>query len=137
MITKRTCEDFRNDFTTAVKALEQKYGLTISLGTIKFNEVVIKAKIEASSIAPIVLNNTLSTPQIIQSRIAQERLPITLHEKGFIGSTYTLPNKRPAYTVTGVNMRAPKFCVEVITENGAQYRMPLEALSRATLIGHK
>lgn len=46
MIDKQMLADFRKDFEDTVKALEQKYGLVISLGSIRYAPDSFEAKIE-------------------------------------------------------------------------------------------
>jgi len=46
MIDKQLLADFRKDFEETVKSLEQKYGLVISLGSIRYSPDSFEAKIE-------------------------------------------------------------------------------------------
>lgn len=46
-MNKQTCVDFRKDFSEAVKKLEEKYGMSIQLGNIRFTENSLSSKIEA------------------------------------------------------------------------------------------
>ena len=45
MIDKQTLQNFRNDFAEAMKDLEQKYGLVIELGNIRYSSTSFEGKI--------------------------------------------------------------------------------------------
>ena len=45
MIDKQTLDNFRKDFTDVVKILEQKYGLIIELGNIRYSPASFEGKI--------------------------------------------------------------------------------------------
>ena len=46
-MNKQTCIDFREDFSEVIKKLEEKYGMSIQLGNIRFTENSLSSKIEA------------------------------------------------------------------------------------------
>ena len=46
-MTKQEVKSFRGDFQKAVAQLEAQYGVRISLGTIRFDENGLRAKMEA------------------------------------------------------------------------------------------
>ena len=46
-MTKQEVKSFRGDFQKAVAQLEAQYGVNISLGTIRFDESGLRAKMEA------------------------------------------------------------------------------------------
>ena len=46
-MTKQEVKSFRGDFQKAVAQLEAQYGVSISLGTIRFDESGLRAKMEA------------------------------------------------------------------------------------------
>lgn len=45
--TSRTVKNFRNDFQNAVLELEKKYGVTIKLGTLTYDETSVRGKMTA------------------------------------------------------------------------------------------
>ena len=47
MINKKKVVDFRTDFQIAVEQLEEKYGVSINLGTISFNANELRSKMTA------------------------------------------------------------------------------------------
>ena len=49
-ITKETLISFRNDFSEAVKELENKYNIKLKIGNIEYTESSFKTKLEAVSI---------------------------------------------------------------------------------------
>ena len=44
---KQMMDEFRNDFESAVSKLEEKYGCHISLGTIRYESLELRAKMTA------------------------------------------------------------------------------------------
>lgn len=119
-ITRVTCQSFRGDFSRAVKELEAKYGVKINLGNISFNESEIRTKM-----------TVVSTSKIVAQAPVTSGLPI----EAKIGLRFRMPGKRSIFTITGFNPRAPKFNLEVRTDNGASYRMPSSQLANAILVG--
>jgi len=47
MLNKQKVKNFRNDFQNAVQELEKEYGVRISLGTIRFDQNELRAKMTA------------------------------------------------------------------------------------------
>ena len=47
MFDKQKVKNFRNDFQNAVQQLEKQYGVQISLGTIRFDQNELRAKMTA------------------------------------------------------------------------------------------
>ena len=47
MLDRQKVKNFRNDFQTAVAQLEKQYGVQISLGTIRFDQNELRAKMTA------------------------------------------------------------------------------------------
>ena len=48
-LTKIKVKQFRNDFQSAVTKLEKQYGLTISLGNIRFDSKELRSKLTATT----------------------------------------------------------------------------------------
>ena len=53
MLDKQKVKNFRNDFQTAVAQLEKQYGVQISLGTIRFDQKELRAKMTAKVGDPV------------------------------------------------------------------------------------
>lgn len=153
-LDKAKVSQFRSDFDTVAKLFETKYGLKLRLGTIRYDATSLRCTLSALVADPVgeaAVNVTPSVPAVVTgapvkgdgfgdyvSTVARSGgYSIEISAKGFIGSKYKMPGKRVTYTVTGINPRAPKFCVEVKTESGARYRMPVAALRTAVLVGHE
>ncbi len=144
---KNTVKQFRTDFESMAKLFEQKYNVKLNIGTIRFDNTSFRCTLNALEKQTPIINvtpgvlaaaNPKDNDSVFISMMAKtQNVALDLHEKGFVGSMYRLPGKRSAYTVTGVNRRAPKFCVEVKTDSGARYKMPITALNSAVLIGHE
>ena len=49
MLNRQTVKSFRTDFQSAVKQLEQQYGVNINLGTIRFDASELRAKMTATT----------------------------------------------------------------------------------------
>ena len=47
MLDRQKVKNFRNDFQNAVQQLEKEYGVQISLGTIRFDQNELRAKMTA------------------------------------------------------------------------------------------
>lgn len=58
MFNKQKVSDFRGDFQSAVKELEKKYGVQISLGTIRFDANELRGKMTARVGNPVVKTST-------------------------------------------------------------------------------
>jgi hypothetical protein len=146
-------KQFRSDFDVTARLFENKYGIKLQLGAIKFSDIEFHAKLTGLVADPFgeaarSVNTDIAvvTPgprvagrgdQFIQSMASMHGINLELSPKGFIGSQYRIPSKRSIFTITGINERAPKFCVQVKTDSGAQYKMPVTMLASAVLIGHK
>lgn len=154
-LTKEKVKNFRSDFDSMSKLFEAKYGLRLALGTIRFDETSLRATLTALAADPVGEAARSVNTEVAVIGDAAPRTPSTdsegnwvlmnaraagitleLSPKGFVGSTYRLPGKRYTYTVTGVNRRAPKYMVEVVTSSGTRYRMPVTALRAAVLVAH-
>jgi len=48
-MTKTNLKNFRNDFVTSVKNLEERYGVSINLGNISYDDTKFTAKIEVKN----------------------------------------------------------------------------------------
>jgi hypothetical protein len=58
------CENFRKDFALAMKDLEKKYGVSVSLGNIRFDNTSFSSKIE--------VQETTNVPSFIPSNLITE-----------------------------------------------------------------
>ena len=54
MLNKQKVQGFRGDFAKAVAQLEKDYGVTINLGTIRFDAQELRAKMTAKVGSPVV-----------------------------------------------------------------------------------
>ena len=63
-LDRQTVKAFRNDFQDAVKKLETKYGMTVSLGTIRFNGYELRGKMTASKTLKSKIFETNTNPKV-------------------------------------------------------------------------
>tara|TARA_R110001592_G_scaffold192795_14_gene439840 strand:+ start:5026 stop:5358 length:333 start_codon:yes stop_codon:yes gene_type:complete len=81
MLSKSKVKGFRTDFQAAVQQLEKEYGVNINLGAIRFNAHEMRAKMTATTGAPI---EKLSTEDFKLGDI------VKVNHKKCIGKTYTI-----------------------------------------------
>ena len=101
-INKNTLTEFRRDFKEAVAGLEEKYGVTISLGSISYSENDFTSK--------LTVNNGHDKDDIAQRefdrdvwKYAHLGLGKGMYKRIFIG----LDGNR--YAILGFNTKAPKY----------------------------
>ena len=84
MLNRQTVKSFRTDFQSAVKQLEQQYGVNINLGTIRFDASELRAKMTA-------------TTGTASEKLAKSDFSIgdkvTINHRKCIGKTYTVVRK--------------------------------------------
>jgi hypothetical protein len=113
MITRDQLKSFSKDFPSAVKSLEEKYGIKIQLGSISYSETEFHARINCTEVTPsgekkVDIDNFNWLKQY-------------LGFKGNIGDTYT-DRKGITYTVYDLDGKKPKFPVLVKGSDGKNYK---------------
>ena len=83
-LTKQKVRQFRIDFQNAIKGLEKQYGMTISLGNIRFDSKELRSKMTASTLVQG------PKPTMEQFNIGDK--VVINHKRGF-GRTYTILKK--------------------------------------------
>ena len=113
---KADLKDFRADFTKAMVALEQKYGVGISIGAITYDSTSFRCKMNAiSSSAPKV------TPQNL-AQVCQ------------VGTMFKRPGKQSIYTIIDFRSNEPVNKIVVQTNRGAKYLMSLATFATAQIL---
>lgn len=102
MFNKNNVKEFRADFQKAVAELEKKYGANISLGTIRFSEEELRAKMTAiiGKKTPTITKNNFSVGDKV--RIYHRKMD---------------PNK--VFTIVKIN----KVNIRVMDEGGNEFRV--------------
>ena len=131
-ITKETVQSFRSDFADAMKKLEKKYGVTVSIGNIKYNANNFRTQLEAKAIDKKTGKATVDPRMEFAARIALKKvgtIDFASIEKGVIGKQFKLSTGETA-TVVNFNPRKPKYCF-AIEINGKGYNCPATMLIKA------
>ena len=106
-INKETVEQFRADFNKAMEELEEKYDLTIKLGTISYWKDHFTAQLEA---------NAGRDPEQI-ARAAFDRNVWKVAEFGVKEGMYMrifVGRDKRRYALTGINTKASRYPLEYI-----------------------
>lgn len=114
--TEASVKNFRSDFNDMVKALEEKYGVTVDLGTIHYSGTELTANIKVEK-----------TDNESQEKIwLRERNAVAWKQPSVGKIEYGKEYKGAdgfMYKVTGFNSRRPKYCLE-IERNGKKAFAP-------------
>ena len=119
-INKETLNNFRSDFTNAVKELEKKYDVVIELGNIHYSAIEFSSKIEVKNKSDIKSS---------QQQFADNcwctygKVKPEMYQKNFVakdGKTYTL---------VGINPRARKNKLIIKNGTGADYCCSVDYLN--------
>ena len=102
-LDRQTVKAFRNDFQDAVKTLETKYGMTVSLGTIRFNGHELRGKMTAAK--------TLDSKIFAKNTNPKVGDQVKVNHKKVMGE---------CFRVAKVN---PKTCILVNTVTGRQIKV--------------
>ena len=120
MINKQMIQDFRKDFTEAVKDLEKKYGVVIELGNIQYAADNFEAKLQV----------TEGEDQYDVNRKAFIRNcgAYGLNQEDF-DRRFTYKNKE--YVIIGINPNKRKYPIacKCLTDN-ITYNFPIDLLKR-------
>ena len=81
MLNRNSVKNFRTDFQSAVQQLEKQYGVSINLGTIRFDSSELRAKMTATTGTP---SEKLSKDDF---NIGDK---VTINHRRCIGKTYTV-----------------------------------------------
>ncbi len=119
-ISKTTLKAFREDFKNVVKTLEDKYELTIELGSISYDNSGFHVRMEATS------GSSDEAEKIKFEKAAQSfkyyGITADMYNKEFIGKD----GKK--YRLVGLNTKAPKNACIIKASSGTQYKCPMEFL---------
>ena len=113
-ITKETCQQFREDFNTAMKNLEKKYGIQVQLGNMSYSDTNFTGKFEAKSIdasgkAAIDMRYEPSAKLALYCTDLSDEFQKEVQSRGVLGQNFVGQNGL-TYTVIDFQPRKPKFC---------------------------
>jgi hypothetical protein len=101
-------------------------GLTFSLGSARFSDLQATFKLEVK----------VSDTKTVQDHAKQEwkiyASAYRLNENWF-GKTFWMRTKK--FTISGIDINKPKFCVKVIDQNGKGYGVPADVVIRSLTAG--
>ena len=81
MLNRKSVKNFRTDFQSAVQQLEKQYGVSINLGTIRFDSNELRAKMTATTGTP---SEKLSKDDF---KVGET---VTINHRKGAGKTYTI-----------------------------------------------
>ena len=131
MITKDTMSNFRIDFQDAMKALEEKYNMKISLGNISYSDAEFRSKVTGISNDPVAQEHKDArvSPQL---NLMATQLGIS-YNTNFIGSMYKVQGK--TFKIQGYSSKSYKYpIVALCNEDGKTYKLSWNAIQTATFI---
>ena len=130
-ITRETMKDFRIDFQEAMKALEQKYNVKVSLGNISYSDAEFRSKVIGLSKDPVA--------QEKKDAKVNPRLNLMAKQKGisfdgnFVGSMYKVKGR--TMMVQDYSSKSYKYPIKALcSEDGKTYKLSWVSLQTATLI---
>jgi hypothetical protein len=129
-INKQMLQQFRKDFTSAVIPLQKKYGLLLSLGSIRFEATQFSGKYTAILTNGEATSSELDT-QTLMYKLALERVesysPFAAIRDCF-GKVFKVNNKQFAFT--GIRPNARKRCLCILqVDTGKQFVLPISSPS--------
>jgi hypothetical protein len=128
MFTKPELKSFRSDFSEAVKNLENKYAVKISLGTISFDSYQFHSKLEVKkTVIPIADGKTISPEQFEFEKYCGL---VGLKKEDF-GKSYI--SKGIKLTLSGINLKASKNIILLTGSNGNGYCLSVEQWQKAIM----
>ena len=120
MINKQMLNDFRADFTEAMKALEQKYGLIIELKTIHFGYDSFDGKLEAKEGA--------SKEDVSKREFEKNCSAVGLLPEDY-GQIFTQQGK--LYKIIGIDLAKRKYPIIIEDINGKRMRCTVDFVRNA------
>lgn len=102
-MTKDALEKFRKDFAVTVKNLEQRYGVSIKLGGITYEESSFTAslKVESPETGKVNWSNYCRYYSFSQDDFGK-----------------TFKDGKHTFKIVGININAKKFPIQVVREDG-------------------
>lgn len=121
MFTKPELKNFREDFSSAVKELEKKYGVSIELGSITYTANDFHAKMEVKK-------------NVVEGNISYDQAEFEKYcmifglTKDFYGKKFSMNGK--TFTVSGINTKAHKMPVLATCDDGKTYKFASDTVKK-------
>jgi len=116
---KKTVKNMREEINSALLKVTKKYGVTFSIGTIRFNTGEMRTKLMGS----------IPSIKAKEVKLKKDNAPMDWKIQapffGFRGDEYgkTFTAKRKTFKVVGLNQRAKQYPVKVVdVKTGKSYR---------------
>jgi hypothetical protein len=118
-INKNSLHDFKQDFNTVVKTLNEKYGVTIQLGNISYQENKFNGKIEVV--------NKGATTTIAREEFERSAVYLGLKKSDF-GKTFM--SNGVLFKISGIKTRNRKYPILADNPQGDTYKFPIDKVKR-------
>lgn len=122
MLSRKEFTDFRNDVKQALTGIEEKYGISLSLGGITYSDIQFTMKINAT-----VLAKGKSKDQMV----FEEYCNLYGFKPEDFGKTFSLNNK--TFKLISINPKARKYSIIGINEKGDRYKFDLDTVKNNIL----
>lgn len=111
-----TITELRNDLKNAIKAIEEKHGIAISLGTAKFNDEHVYFSKFTCVINSSKDTNT-SSEELVYADNAKNILPLIEMKTDFIGKTFKYGSHTYRFVGLKSNRRNSKAIIKNLDDN--------------------
>ena len=117
-MSKSNINGFRGDFARAVKSLEEKYGVTINLGNISYNNAGMHTKLEVKNLDGETGTAMVNPRNEFRARMAfVQKFGNGIGDEPIIGSKWHLWNGG-VITISDYDSKKPKY--PILYERGGQ-----------------
>lgn len=119
-MSKSQFNEFRSEFAEAMKALEERFGVSIEMGNIRYDDDYFTSKMT-------VTNKTVSGYKITEVSVTDAMSDLNAVT---IGSRWKKDGGNTIYTVVDYKGNRPKYPWIIESENGARYKCPSNVFGR-------
>jgi len=111
-----TITELRNDLKNAIKAIEEKHGIAISLGTAKFNDEHLYFS-KFTCVINSSKNTNTSSEELVYADNAKNILPLIGMKTDFIGKTFKYGSHTYRFVGLKSNRRNSKAIIKNLDDN--------------------
>jgi hypothetical protein len=134
---KENLKNLRSDIDSAFAQLRQKYGVSLQLGTIHFDDVKATAKLTMVAVGD---PNAATDPHAAKRTAQAAEFKLLAQSFGLkpehLGAM--IKHGGDTYKLVGLNPKAPKFCVVATRiHDGRTYRLPESSIASLQSKEHK
>lgn len=113
------------EISEALKAVEEKHGIKINIGNVKYSDYQYQFKTE------VLINDDATQNMVAQQELDRYRNRLGIKKHINIGFTFRLPKNDNVFTLKRVNPRASKLPILCDATDGKTYKMPPSYLEKA------